>query len=226
MTARTYLRAVWTVVRKDLLVEARSKRVLATALVFALLVVVAFAFAFATAVSNLAVLGRGALWIAFVFAGTVSVTQAVTAEYRDSAIDGLLLAPVDRTAIYFGKVASNAVFVATLSLSTLSATVVFLNYRPPVAMLAALAGVVGVAAIGFSAVGVVLSLLAARANLRESLVPVLLVPLVVPILLAGVELTRLLGVGGALGSWLRLLVAYTGILLLAGMVVFESVVAD
>ncbi len=226
MSVHTYLRAMWTIVRKDLLVELRSKRVFATSLVFALLVVVAFAFGFAKSVSDLTVLGRGALWIAFVFAGTISVTQAVTAENRDSAIDGLLLAPVDRTAIYFGKVASNTLFVASVSLLTLVAITVFLNYRPPVTMLAALAGTILVASLGFSAVGVVLSLLAAQSNLRTSLVPILLVPLVIPVLLAGVELTRLLSIGGDVSAWLRLLVAYTGILLLAGMVVFEAVVAD
>lgn len=226
MSVRTYLRAVWTVLRKDLLVEVRSKRVLSTSVVFALLVVVAFAFGFAKSVADLRVLGRGALWIAFVFAGTISVTQAVTAENRDSAIDGLLLAPVDRTAIYFGKVASNTIFVASVSLLTLVATTVFLNYRPPASMLAALTGTILLASLGFASVGVVLALLAARSDLRTSLVPILLVPLVVPVLLAGVELTRLLAVGGDPSAWVRLLVGYTGILLLAGMLVFETVVED
>lgn len=226
MSAGVYLRAAWEVARKDVVLEFRSKRVVNTAVVFALLVVVTFAFSFANSFTDLATVGRGALWIAFVFAGTLSVTQSGELESRDAAVDGLMLAPVDRSAIYVGKVASNTAFVAAVELLTLAFVSVFLGYVPPAGALPTLIGVVLLASLGFSAVGVVLSMLAATSQVRELLLPALLVPLVVPVLLAGVSLTRALESGAPLGQWLRLLLAYDGILLLAGLMTFEYVLEE
>lgn len=226
MSAGRYLRAAWEIARKDLLVELRSKRVVHTAVVFALLVVVTFAFSFANSFTDLAAVGRGALWIAFAFAGTLSVTQSGELESRDAAVAGLMLAPVDRSAIYVGKVASNTAFVAAVELLTLAFVSVFLGYAPSPAALPPLVGVVLLASLGFSAVGVVLSMLAAMSQVRELLLPALLVPLVVPVLLAGVELTRALEAGAPLDQWLRLLAAYDGVLLLAGLMTFEYVLEE
>ena len=226
MSAGTYLRVAGEIARKDLVLELRSKRVLSTAVVFALLVVVTFAFSFAKSFTDLAAVGHGALWISFVFAGTLSVTQSGELESRDGAVDGLMLVPVDRSAIYVGKVASNTTFVTGVELLTLAFVSVFLGYAPPLAVLPTLVGVVVLASLGFSAVGVVLSMLTAKSQVRELLLPALLIPLTVPVLLAGVELTRALTGGGVLDQWLRLLVAYDGILLLAGLMTFEYVLEE
>jgi heme exporter protein B len=222
----TYLRVAGEIARKDLVLELRSKRVLSTAVVFALLVVVTFAFSFAKSFTDLAAVGHGALWISFVFAGTLSVTQSGALESRDGAIDGLMLVPVDRSAIYVGKVASSTVFVAGVELLTLAFVSVFLGYTPPIGILPALIAVVALASLGFSAVGVVLSMLTAKSQVRELLLPALLIPLTVPVLLAGVELTRSLTGTGPTGQWLRLLLAYDGILLLAGLMTFEFVLEE
>lgn len=219
-----FLRAVYAVVRKDLRVEQRTKQVTTTVAVFALLVVLAFAFSFVQSFQSAALLGRGALWIAFVFAGTFGVTKTIELEDRNGALDGLLLAPIDRTAIYLGKVLSSTLFIFAVSLVTLGAAVVFLGYAPNPTTAAALVGVLFVAGIGFSAVGVVVSILTFRSGLDELALPVLLVPLVVPILLAGVELAAGLSSGAPLSGWLRLLGLYTGIVLLAGVATFEYVV--
>ncbi|EFW90915.1 ABC-type transport system permease protein 1 (heme exporter protein B) [Haladaptatus paucihalophilus DX253] len=221
---RAFLRVAAEVVRKDLLVEARSKRVLNTAVVFSLLVVVVFAFGFAQTFVNLDTIGSGALWVSFVFAGTFGVIQSAVSEEQDAALDGLLLAPVDRSAIYVGKVVSSTAFVAGVELLTVGFVVVFLDYSPPVAAVPALVGIVVAASFGFSAAGVVLSLLTVKSQLRELLLPMLLVPLVIPVLLAGVSLTRGLTTGESLRSWVVLLLAYDGILFLAGFVTFEYVV--
>ncbi|ODR83198.1 cytochrome C biogenesis protein [Haladaptatus sp. W1] len=221
---RAFLRVAAEVVRKDLLVEARSKRVLNTAVVFSLLVVVVFAFGFAQTFVDLDTIGSGALWVSFVFAGTFGVIQSAVSEEQDAALDGLLLAPVDRSAIYVGKVVSSTAFVAGVELLTVGFVVVFLDYSPPVAAVPALVGIVVAASFGFSAAGVVLSLLTVKSQLRELLLPMLLVPLVIPVLLAGVSLTRGLTTGESLRSWVVLLLAYDGILFLAGFVTFEYVV--
>ncbi len=221
-----FLRAVYHVVRKDLLVEARTKQVTTTAAVFALLVVLTFAFSFVKTFADPQLVGRGALWIAFVFAGTLGATKTVGVEAENGALDGLLLAPIDRSAIYVGKVCSTALFVVAVDFVTLGASIVFLGYAPGPGTLVPLAGLLVVAAVGFAAVAVVVSTLTHRSALDELVLPVLLVPLVVPLLLAGVESSDALAAGRPTGAWLRLLVGYSGVLLLAGLATFDYVVEE
>jgi heme exporter protein B len=221
-----FLAAIYRIVKKDLLIESRTKGVTTTTTVFALLIVLAFAFSFVKTFREPAVLGRGALWIAFVFGGTLGVTKAAAVEDRNAALDGLLVAPIDRSAVYLGKVTSTALFVFGVNVVTLGATMVLLGYAPTPRTALAVVGVLAVAAVGFAAVGVVVATLTLRSGLDELALPLLLVPLVVPVLLAGVELTAALTTGGRTGSWFRLLSLYTGVLLLAGVATFEYVVEE
>jgi len=223
---RAFLAAVYRIVRKDLLIESRTKGVTTTTSVFALLVVLTFAFSFVKTFREPAALGRGALWIAFVFGGTLGVTKAAAVEDRNAALDGLLVAPIDRSAVYLGKVTSTALFVFGVNVVTLGATMVLLGYDPTPRTALAVVGILAVAAVGFAAVGVVVATLTLRSGLDELALPLLLVPLVVPVLLAGVELTAALTTGGRTGSWFRLLCLYTGVLLLAGVATFEFVVEE
>lgn len=223
---RSFLATVYRIVEKDLRIESRSRRVTTTMAMFALLVVLAFAFSFVKTFRNPAVLGRGALWVAFVFGGTLGVTKTATVEDDNAALDGILLAPVDRSAVYLGKVTSTSLFVFAVNVLTLGATAVLLGYAPTLRTALALLGVLAVAAVGFAAVGVVVATLTVRAGVDELALPLLLVPLVVPVLLAGVELTAALTAGAPTGSWLRLLVIYTAVLLLAGVATFDFVVVE
>lgn len=219
-----FLLAIWAIVRKDLRVEARTKQVATNAAVFALLVVLAFAFSFVQTATDPQLIGRGALWVAFVFAGTTGVTKTVGLENRNGALDGLLLAPIDWSAIYLGKVVSTTVFTVLVELVTLGASVVLLGYSVPGGRALPLVGVLSLAAFGFASVAVIVTTLVHRSPLDELVVPVLLVPLVVPVLLAGIELTRLVTVGGPTATWLQLLAAYSGILFLAGIATFDYLV--
>lgn len=219
-----YVRVVYEVARKDLLVEARSKRTINAAFVFALLIVVVFSFVFGEQVGSRDVLARGALWIAVVFGGVVGMSHAVAREGRNGALDGLLLAPVDRSAVYLGKVVSSTVFVAIVGVLSTGFVVVFLDYAFPLDTLSTLLVVVFLAAAGFSSVGVLVSVLMLHSGLRESLLPVLLIPLVVPILLAGTELTRPALSAPMTSAWFRILVTYDGLMLVAGWMTFEYVV--
>ncbi|EMA46878.1 ABC-type transport system permease protein 1 (heme exporter protein B) [Halococcus morrhuae DSM 1307] len=147
-------------------------------------------------------------------------------EDENDALTGLLLAPVDRSAVYIGKVLSTTMFVLAVDLVTLGAAVVLLGYPIAATMVLPLVGVLAVAAFGFSAVGVVVATLTVRSGLGQLAIPILLVPLVVPVLLSGVELTAALASGAPTGGWLRVLAAYAGILFLAGLATFEFVVEE
>jgi len=217
---RDYLRAVAAVARKDLVLELRDKRNVSSTLVFALLIVVVFAFVFGQE-GDAGIVARGALWIAVVFAGTVGVTRAITTEGENRAVEGLMLAPVDRSAVYLGKVVSTTVFVTVVGWLSLVFVGVFLDHAfgsafVPVAL------VVPLGAVGFCAVGVLLAFVTLESPLQESVLPVLLVPLVVPVILAGVELS--LNPGD--GDWLRLLVIYDGLVLVTGWATFDYVIEE
>lgn len=221
-----YVRVVYEVARKDLLTETRSKRTINSAFVFALLVVVVFSFVFGEGVGEREVLARGALWIAVVFGGVVGMSHAVAREGQNGAMDGLLLAPVDRSAIYLGKVLSSTAFVGLLGVSSLGFVVVFLDYSFPIGTVSTLFVVIALAAVGFSAVGVLLSVLMLQSGLQESLLPVLLIPLVVPILLSGTELTQPSLSTPMTSAWLRILITYDALMLVAGWMTFEYVVEE
>jgi heme exporter protein B len=221
---RQYLRVVRAIAAKDLLLEARGKRRANGAAVLALLIVVIFSFVFVRRVDEQAVIARGGLWIALVFATTLALSRGIAVEDDNAAIEGLMLAPVDRSAIYLGKVCSSAVFVTAIGWVTLVAVTVFLGTPFEPAVLVQLALVFPLAALGFSAAGVLLTALTLNSQVNESLLPVLLVPLVVPVILAGIELTSLAGGPFWLSDWFRILLVYDGTVIVTGWVSFEFVI--
>ena len=209
-----YVRVAWAVARKDFVLELRSKQALPLSIALSLLIVVAFAFSFGGATN-----GEGALWVAFIFSGTLGVMQSVSLETENNALDGLLLVPIPRSAIYAGKVVSSTIFVTIIGTITLGAISVFLHAAPSMTQLPAFLAVIFLFSLGFSAVAVVVSIIATFTSISALLLPVLLVPLVVPALLAGVEL-----MASGSTSWITMLASYDGIMLTAGLLVFGELV--
>lgn len=207
-----FLRVAWAVARKDFILEIRSKQALPLSIALSLLIVVAFAFSFGGASIEA---GTGALWVAFIFAGTLGVMQSVTMETQNNALDGMLLVPIARSAIYVGKVISSTIFVSVIGAITLGAISVFLHAAPAVGQLPAILAVIVLFSFGFSAVAVVVSIIATFTSISALLLPVLLVPLVVPALIAGVEL---MATGNM--TWITMLLSYDGIMFTAGLLVF------
>ena len=205
-----YLRVAWAVARKDFILELRSKQALPLSIALSLLIVVAFAFSFGGARHP-----QGALWVAFIFAGTLGVMQSISMETQNSALDGMLLVPIPRSAIYVGKVLSSTVFVTVIGLVTLGAIGIFLHAPPTVEELPLFVLVIVLFSVGFSAVAVVISIIATFTSISALLLPVLLVPLVVPALLGGVELMRT-----GQTTWITMLASYDGIMFIAGLLVF------
>jgi heme exporter protein B len=208
-----YATVVWAVAAKDFRLEARAKRALPMAAALSLLVVVVFAFAFEGRQTT------GALWVAFVFAGMLSVMQSVGVEGENSAIDAILLSPIPYSAIYVGKVLSATVFVTGVGLFTLAANRLFLGTAPSVSATVLIVTVVAFA-FGFAAAAVVVAAIAVYTQISDLLLPVLLVPLVIPALLAGV---RLLAGGGS--NWFTVIAGYDGIVFVSGVLVFEELVS-
>jgi heme exporter protein B len=207
-----FVRVALEVARKDIRLELRSKRAVPMAAALALLVVVVFGFAFDGRPQS------GSIWVAFVFAGTLSVMQSVGVEGENSALDGMLLAPVPYAAIYAGKVLSATLFVGGVGVFTLLAARVFLGLVPVPALPWVLL-TIGLFSFGFAAVSVLVAAIAVYTRITDLLVPVLLVPVVVPGLIAGIRL-----LDGAGSNWFTVLAGYDGVVFVTGLLLFEELV--
>ncbi len=218
------IRSALTIMWKDMIAEWRTKEMFSSMFVFILLVIVIFKFSFDLRVSSAALLVPGILWAALTFAGTLQLGRAASLEVEDAHVDGLLLAPVPRSAIYVGKALGNLVFMSITELIMLPifSALFNLNLFQPVILLAIFLGTVG-----FASVGTLLSTMAAYSRAREVMLPVLLFPIVLPIVIAAVKLTAGVIDGGAwqeLAVWVRFLIAFDIIFLAISLMTFRFVV--
>jgi len=223
---RGYLRAVAAVVWKDLAAELRSRELLSSMLVFALLVILVFNFAMELDIQARQTVTSGVLWVTFAFAGTLGLNRSMSVERDRGCLDGLLLAPVDRSALYFGKAAGNLVFMLVVEAIVLPTYSLLYNvslFRPGLVL------VVVLGSIGYSAVGTLLSSMAVQARTRDVLLPILLFPVVLPVLVAAVKASNAFLQGLEMVDiwpWLNLLIVYDVVFVAVAFMVFDFVVEE
>src|SRR2546425_6400205 len=214
------LRQAWTVARKDLVLEFRTRTAIVSALVFTALVLTVFNFGRdPTAVPTID-LAPTILWVTFTFAAMLTLNRAFQLELENQALEGLLVSPLNRTSLYWGKLIANLVFVALVESVGLPLFVLFFDV-PVGHVLLPLVAVIALATLGFVAVGTLFSALVIRTRFAELLLVVLLLPFLLPPLIDAVQVTALLLGGRPLGDaagWLRVLGAYDiGVVLLASL---------
>lgn len=224
----SFLRALSAVVWKDLSAEMRSRELLSAMLVFALLVILIFNFALDLdpKTRQESTITAGVLWVIFTFAGSLGLNRSLAVEKDRGCIDGLLLAPVDRSAIYFGKTIANLAFMLIVEIIVLPIYSLLYNVNlfQPGLLLVTLLG-----SIGYVAVGTLLATMAVQARTRDVLLPILLFPVVLPVVLSAVKAS-----GGFLDGlemteirpWLNLLVVYDIIFIAIAFMVFDFVVEE
>jgi heme exporter protein B len=221
-----FFQAVTAIVRKDLAAELRSRELLSAMIVFALLVILVFNFALDLDAQARSSATAGVLWVTFIFAGTTGLNRSMAIEKDRGCLDGLLLAPVDRSAIYFGKMIGNLVFMLIVEIIVIPVYSVLYNidlFHP------ALFLVILLGSLGYIAVGTLLSTMSVQARTREILLPILLFPVIVPVLVAAVKATLNILQGVALSEiyvWINILCAYDVIFLAIGWLVFDYVVQE
>jgi heme exporter protein B len=222
----SFWQAVIAIVWKDIRAELRTKDIFSSTFVFALLAVIVFNFAFELRVPDMKMVAPGIVWVAVSFAGTLGLNRAFAIEQDKGSLAGLLLAPVDRSAIYFGKMLGNLLFMLVVELILLPLVMIFFN-------LPLLTGphllVLLLGTLGFAAVGTIFAAIAVNTRAREVFLPILLFPVLVPVLVAGVKLTGGLLDGEALsslGNWLRLTVIFDVVFLLVSYLTFDYVVEE
>jgi heme exporter protein B len=221
-----FIRAVTAIVWKDLAAELRSRELLSAMLVFALLVILVFNFALELDAQARATVTAGVLWVTFAFAGTLGLNRSMAMEKDRGCLDGLLLAPVDRSAIYFGKAIGNLIFMLIVEAIVLPVYSVLYsaNLFNPGLLLIILLG-----SIGYVAVGTLLSSMAVQTRTRDVLLPVLLFPLVIPILIAAIKGSTGFLQGLELADirpWINLLLVYDVVFIAVAFMVFDYIVEE
>ncbi len=219
-------KAVWAVVQKDLSAELRSRELLSAMLVFSLLVILIFNFALELDIGTRRSVTAGVLWATFAFAGTLGLNRSMAIEKDRGCLDGLLLAPVDRSAIYFGKVISNFAFMLIVEAFVLPIYSVLygINLFQPGLLMVILLG-----SIGYTSVGTLLSAMSIQTRTRDVMLPILLFPIVIPILIAAVKASGGYLTGAEISEispWLNLLIGYDVIFTSLAFMVFDYVVEE
>ena len=221
-----YLRKVLAIVQKDIAVELRTKEILSSMFIFALLVIIIFSFAFELRVEDVQQVTPGVLWVTFIFTGTLGLNRSFALEKDRGCLEGLLLCPVDRSAIYFGKLLGNVTFMLIMEAIVLPIFLVLFNvslFQP------ALILIIVLGTVGYAGVGTLLAAMAAHTRAREVMLPILLFPILVPAMIAAVKATGGIVDGqniSEIGNWVRLLVAFDVIFLAISFMTFDFVVEE
>jgi heme exporter protein B len=181
----SFFKSMWAVVWKDLRAESRGLQLISAMLIFSLLVILIFNFALELDARERANVTSGVLWVTFVYAGTLGLNRSMAVEKDRGCLDGLLLAPVDRSSIYFGKVIGNLLFMFIVEGIVLVFYAIFYNnfgvFQPGLLL------VIVLGSIGYSVVGTLLSSMSVQARTRDVLLPILLFPVALPVLISAVR---------------------------------------
>ena len=217
---------MWAVVWKDIAAELRSRELLSAMLVFALLVILIFNFALELDAKTRSTVTAGVLWVTFAFAGQLGLNRSMAMEKDRGCLDGLLLAPVDRSAIYFGKAISNLIFMLIVEIIVLPIYSILYNinlFNPGLIL------VIILGSVGYVAVGTLLSSMAVQTRTRDIMLPILLFPVIIPVMIASVKASAgfLQGIEIAeIMPWLNLLIVYDVIFTAVAFMVFDYIVEE
>ncbi len=223
---KAFLKSVGAIIWKDLKTEWRTRENLSAMLVFSLLVILIFNFSLELDLQARDSLAGGVLWATFIFAGTIGLNRSMAVEKDRGCLDGLLLAPVDRSAIFIGKAVGNLFFmllVEAIVLPVYSFLYGVLVFQP------GFLAVVLLGSIGYVAVGTLLATMVVQTRTRDILLPILLFPLTLPVVIAAVKASQ--GFIQALpledfSSWINILVAYDMIFLAVAIMVFDYILEE
>jgi heme exporter protein B len=221
---RAFFSATFFIAAKEIRGELRSRRLVTQMTLFAFLAVLIFYFTLEGQRSAVQVSLPAILWVIVTFAGTLGVGRSLAAEHEHGTLDGLLLAPIPRASLFYGKLIGTWLFTVCVVTVALLALTVFFNVG---LFIPALLGVILLGTLGLAAVGTLLGSLAAAGGGRETLLPILILPIALPIILASVRATS--DILNDLpftdwGLWLPILAGIDGVFLVLAFVLFDYVV--
>lgn len=214
------------ILKKDLVAEVRNKEALSAMMVFALIVVVVFNFAVELRMDLARQAAAGFLWVTILFAGMLGLGRSLAREKDRGCLDGLLLCPVDRGVIFVGKMLGNLIFILLVEVLLLPLFIFLFDvpfYRP-LLLLAVLLGT-----IGFAGVGTLLSAMVVHTKARDVMLPIILLPVTIPLVLAAVRASRMVIEGRALSEywpWIGILAAFDLALMAISYLAFGTIVEE
>jgi heme exporter protein B len=224
----SFVRRVAAIARKDLLAEWRNRESFSAMLYFAFLVLFLFSFALGADQSLIRGAASGLLWLTFTFTSVLGLARSVQGELENDCLDGLLLYPAEREAIYLGKLLGNFMVILVVELVTFPLFAVLYNMdlwsRLPKLLLIAVPGT-----LGFAAAGTLLSTMTAGLRAREAMLPFLLFPLTIPLILSAVKGTEVVLRGDPFElamPWLKLMAAFDVVILAASLLTFDYLVEE
>jgi len=205
-----FLSQITAIVWKDFVTEFKTRELFSAMFIFALLVILIFIFSVNLSIVKASEVGPGILWVAFLFSGTLGLNRSFVLEKENGCLMGLVLAPADRTTIYFGKLISNFVFLTAMELFILPLFMVFFNIDLLEHLLPLLL-IIFLGTLGFCTLGTLLSSLSSNLKTREIMLPILLYPLLVPIVIGVVRMTGQILAGEPLSgmmNWIGLTASF------------------
>jgi heme exporter protein B len=223
-----WITPAFTIAGKDLRLELKTRDVVASVGLFVLLVVVTASFAFPTTGDGREGVAAGVLWMAFLFAALLGMGRSMALEKEDACMDGLLTSPAPRESIFLGKLFANLGFTFAVELVILPVFIVLLRLNPsggvPLLVLGTLLGTMGIVTIG-----TLFSAMAVNTRGREAILPLLVMPVSVPVLIAAVKVSEAAFTGswtGATTSWLLLMLGYDALFLLVALATFQHLTEE
>lgn len=228
---------VWAIVKKDVVMELRTKEMLTAMFLFVLITMVIYSVAFhALGVTgsagreiDLTRVSGGLLWIAFAFMSLLGLNRSFIHEKDEGCLDGLLLAPMERWVIFFGKMLGNLIFVSVVELVAIPVFAMFFIRAAWLPRAGWLLAVLALANIGITTLGTLFASISVNTKARDLMLPVLLLPVLIPLLVFAVQGTSAVITGQAmdsLGQWLGSLALYDAIFVLASYALYDFVIGE
>lgn len=223
----SYFKVIAAIVKKDILMEVRTKQVINAALVFAVLFVVVFSFTMEIGSNMEQKLSGGIFWVSVAFAGILSFNKTIGSETDNGSFEALMLAPVDKSAVFFGKVISNMLFLFLVEVILIPLFLVFYNVfiisHPLMAV------VIILSTYAYSLIGTLFSIISVRTSSKEIMMPVLFLPFMVPVIIAAVLATNVFILGGQIQfsyNWIKLTAVFDVIFTAIIYGIFSLIIED
>lgn len=222
-----YLNVVLAILKKDIIVEFRTKESINSMIVFGLLMVIVFSFVFEPSSDTKSEIVGGIFWVSIIFSSLLGLSKSMLNEISGGNFDAMLLAPVDSTAIFFGKFITNMIFLTFLEIVILPLFTVFYNINIVTHPLMIL--IIFLTTYAFALIGTLFSIISVKSRTREVMLPILLLPIMIPVLLASILSTNIFVAGADIESsylWIKLLAGFDIIFTAVIFAIFSFVVED
>lgn len=223
----SYFKVIAAIVKKDILMEVRTKQVINAALVFAVLFVVVFSFTMEIGSNMEQKLSGGIFWVSVAFAGILSFNKTIGSETDNGSFEALMLAPVDKSAVFFGKVISNMLFLFLVEVILIPLFLVFYNVN--IIGHPLMAAVIILSTYAYSLIGTLFSIISVRTSSKEIMMPVLFLPFMVPVIIAAVLATNVFILGGQIQfsyNWIKLTAVFDIIFTAIIYGIFSLIIED